>query len=123
VDTGVDLLPDGTPRLADAVAYAASQDVVVVAPAGHAESNEVAFPAAFEGCIAVSSTTSEDRLASFSNFGPEPFYKTASQWGTAMVRGAQIRPSADYFVETQCKFPGPPEVVVLSAAASARTWE
>ncbi len=51
--------------------------------------------------------------------GSTPFYKTASQWGTAKVRGAQIRPSADYFVETQCNFPG----VVLSAAASARTWK
>ena len=51
--------------------------------------------------------------------GSTPFYKTASQWGTAMVRGPQIRPSADYLVETQCNFPG----VVLSAAASARTWK
>jgi hypothetical protein len=51
--------------------------------------------------------------------GSTPFYKTASQWGTAMVRGAQIRPSADYLVETQCDFPG----VVLSAATSARTWK
>ena len=51
--------------------------------------------------------------------GSTPFYKTASQWGTATVRGAQIRPSADYFVETECNFPG----IVLSAAASARTWK
>jgi hypothetical protein len=51
--------------------------------------------------------------------GSTPFYKTASQWGTAKVRGAQIRPGADYLVETQCDFPG----VVLSAATSARTWK
>jgi hypothetical protein len=50
--------------------------------------------------------------------GSTPFYKTASQWGTAKVRGAQIRPGTDYLVETQCDFPG----VVLSAATTARTW-
>jgi len=51
--------------------------------------------------------------------GGTPFYKTASQWGTAKVRGAQIRPGADYLVETECNFPG----IVVSAAASARTWK
>jgi hypothetical protein len=51
--------------------------------------------------------------------GSTPFYKPASQWGTAKVRGAQIRPGADYLVETQCDFPG----VVLSAATKARTWK
>jgi hypothetical protein len=51
--------------------------------------------------------------------GGTPFYKTASQWGTAKVRGAQIRPGADYLVEAQCDFPG----VVLSVATTARTWK
>jgi hypothetical protein len=51
--------------------------------------------------------------------GGTPFYKTASQWGTAKVRGAQIRPGTNYLVETQCDFPG----VVLSAATRARTWK
>jgi len=49
--------------------------------------------------------------------GGTPFYKTAAQWGTAKVRGPQIRPAADYLVETACNFPG----VVFSAAAKART--
>ncbi len=62
---------DGIPRLASAVAYAAAHDVVVVAPAGHAANNEIAFPAAFDGCIAVSSTTNSDALATFSNFGEQ----------------------------------------------------
>jgi hypothetical protein len=51
--------------------------------------------------------------------GSTPFYKTAIQWGTAKVRGAQIRPGTDYLVETQCDFPG----VVLSVATTARTWK
>jgi len=90
VDHGADIIVvplqfyNGTPRLADAVAYAASHDVVVVAPAGHTGDSEVAFPAAFEGCIAVSSTTSADTRASFSNFGPEVDLSAPSQdiWST-----------------------------------------
>jgi hypothetical protein len=75
---------NGTQRLRDAVAYAASNDVVVVAPAGHTSSDEVRFPAAFEGCIAVSSTTSDDTLALFSNYGPQIDLSAPSQniWST-----------------------------------------
>jgi len=75
---------DGTPRLADAVAYAAARDVVVVAPAGHTGGNEVAFPAAFDGCIAVTATTNEDLRADFSNFGPQVDLSAPSQniWST-----------------------------------------
>ncbi len=61
----------GTQRLADAVSYAALHDVVVVAPAGHTAGSDVAYPAAFEGCVAVASTTQEDAPASFSNHGPQ----------------------------------------------------
>jgi len=90
VDHGADIIVvplqfyDGTPRLEEAITYAAAHDVVVVAPAGHAPDNGVAFPAAFEGCIAVSSTTSEDTRASFSNFGPEVDLSAPSQniWST-----------------------------------------
>lgn len=75
---------DSMPRLAAAIAYAAARDVVVVAPAGHTGSAEVAFPAAFEGCIAVTSTTKDDALASFSNFGPQVDLSAPSQdiWST-----------------------------------------
>jgi hypothetical protein len=90
VDHGADVIvvplqfPDGTPRLADAVAYAAAHDVVVVAPAGHTASSEVAFPAAFDGCIAVTATTNEDLRADFSNYGPQVDLSAPSQdiWST-----------------------------------------
>jgi hypothetical protein len=104
VDHGADIIVvplqfyNGTPRLADAVAYAASHDVVVVAPAGHTESNEVAFPAAFDGCIAVSSTTSEDTLAGFSNYGPLVDLSAPSQdiWSTQSggAYGFETRPGS-----------------------------
>jgi hypothetical protein len=62
---------DGRQPLADAVSYAASRDVVMVAPAGGDAANTVAFPARFDGCIAVSATTNQDTLSPFSNFGAE----------------------------------------------------
>jgi len=52
--------------------------------------------------------------------GATPFYKTTAQWGTAKVRGSQIRPGTKYLVHTECNFPGG---VVLSSAASAKTWK
>jgi hypothetical protein len=92
VDHGADVIVvplqfydgDGTQRLADVVAYAAARDVVVVAPAGHRGGSGVAFPAAFEGCIAVSSTTNDDTLALFSNYGPQVDLSAPSQdiWST-----------------------------------------
>ncbi len=62
---------EGTQALADAVAYAAAHDVVLIAPAGHEGEDSVAFPAAFAGCLAVSSTDSSDARAGFSNTGPQ----------------------------------------------------
>ncbi len=52
--------------------------------------------------------------------GSAPFYKTVAQWGTAKVRGAQIRPGTKYMVFTECNFPGG---AVLSSAANAVTWK
>jgi len=77
VDHGADVILaavqfyDDTDELADAVAYAASDDVVVIAPVGSTGNNEVAFPAAFDGCLAVSATTNQDTLSDASNYGLE----------------------------------------------------
>ena len=48
-----------------------------------------------------------------------PYYKPSSLWGTAKVRGSQIRPETTYMVHTECDFGGS---AVLSSAASAATW-
>ncbi|MBI4718517.1 MAG: S8 family serine peptidase [Planctomycetes bacterium] len=62
----------GSPAvLAEAIDYAAANDVLVVGPAGHDASNEVAYPAAVEPCIAVTATDHQDLLAGYSNYGPE----------------------------------------------------
>ena len=66
--------------LADAVNYAYTQGVVLVAASGNAcpvkvalglETYEVAYPAKFNRVIAVGATTPADQRADFSHFGPE----------------------------------------------------
>jgi thermitase len=55
--------------LEDAVNYAYSKGVVVVAAAGNNGDDVPFYPAACTNCIAVAATTSVDTLASFSNYG------------------------------------------------------
>jgi subtilisin family serine protease len=54
----------------EAVAYAISHGVVVVAAMGNDNTNQQSFPAAYPDVIAVAATDSGDHRASFSNFGP-----------------------------------------------------
>lgn len=54
----------------DVVRYAATKGIVLIASAGNASTDQVHYPSAFEGTISVGSTTAEDKLSSFSNFGP-----------------------------------------------------
>ena len=51
--------------------------------------------------------------------GPNPYYKQATQWGTAKIRGAQIRPGRSYFVQTECILPGG---TIRSAGTPVTTW-
>ena len=55
--------------LADAIAYARSKGVLVLASAGNDHTNEPSYPAAYDGVVAVASTNSTDQLSSFSNYG------------------------------------------------------
>ena len=54
----------------EAVAYAVSHNVVVVAAMGNDNTTNPSYPAAYPGVIAVAATDSADRRASFSNRGP-----------------------------------------------------
>jgi subtilisin family serine protease len=58
-----------TQALADAVAYAAARDVLVVAAAGNAGSTAPFFPAAYPGVVSVAGTTASDNLYPWSNRG------------------------------------------------------
>ncbi len=53
----------------EAVRYAASRGVVLVAAAGNDSSTAPKFPAAYPECISVAATTQSDTLAEFSNRG------------------------------------------------------
>jgi len=54
----------------EAIAYAVSRGVVVVAAMANDNTVSPAYPAAYPGVIAVGATNSSDRRATFSNFGP-----------------------------------------------------
>jgi serine protease len=61
--------PAGT--LANAVKYARSKGVVVVAAAGNDGQGKVSYPARYPGVIAVASTQFDDTTTFYSNWGPE----------------------------------------------------
>jgi subtilisin family serine protease len=54
----------------DAIAYATSQGVLVIASAGNDGVGTVSCPACDPNSISVSATTWQDQIASYSNFGP-----------------------------------------------------
>ncbi len=55
--------------LRDAIDYANSQGVIVVAAAGNNNSDTISYPAACENVIAVAATNSNDEKATFSDYG------------------------------------------------------
>ena len=87
----------------DAIDYAYSKGVVLIAAAGNDNTDELSYPAAHNKVIAVSATDKNDQKASFSNYGdwidvsapgsyilstiPETDdgYKYAFMWGTSMA--------------------------------------
>ena len=58
-----------SPLLRDVIGYAHSRGVVLVASAGNSATNTLHYPSGFAETISVGATTSDDLLASFSNFG------------------------------------------------------
>ncbi len=61
--------PSPSRTLEDAINYAWSRGVLVVAAAGNDSSSNPAYPAAYEHVMAVAATDQSDHLASFSNYG------------------------------------------------------
>lgn len=57
--------------LADAVRYAYDRGVVICASSGNDAQRAVRYPAAYPEVIAVGATDNADRIATFSNYGPE----------------------------------------------------
>ncbi len=75
VDNGADVLSNSwgsaaySASLEEAINYAYSQGVIIVAGAGNADSTEPFYPAYYEHVISVAATDSDDQKASFSNYG------------------------------------------------------
>jgi thermitase len=57
--------------LDDAIQYARKKGCLVVASAGNAGTNEIYYPASYNGVVSVAATDSYDKKAFFSNFGPD----------------------------------------------------
>jgi len=75
VDKGADVinlsieLREPSPELEDAINYAWSQGVVIIAAAGNEGSQSPVYPAYYENCIAVAATRQDNTLAPLSNYG------------------------------------------------------
>jgi thermitase len=76
----------------DAVNYALSKDVVVVAAMGNNGQEVKMFPGACDGVISVGSTDSADARSSFSNFGPWISVTAPGSkiWSTLPTTGSQM---------------------------------
>ena len=76
-----------TQALQDAVRFAASQGVVVVAAAGNSGSSTRFYPAAYADALSVAATTSGDNLYDWSNRGRDWVQVAAPGCNVAPVRG------------------------------------
>jgi subtilisin family serine protease len=85
-------------ELTDAINYANSNKVILVASAGNDGLDETVYPAAFQNVMGVASTNNQDQRSSFSNYGNQivwvaapgegvittyPFGLYAAGWGTS----------------------------------------
>ena len=58
-------------NLNNAIQYAYDNDVTIIAAAGNDSTNLPSYPASYDNVISVGSTTENDRLSAFSNFGKD----------------------------------------------------
>lgn len=86
-----------TEVLRQAVAYATSQGVVVVAAAGNSNS-AVLYPAAYPSVIAVASLNSSDQRANSSSYGPQMSVSAPGVgiWSAALSAGVSCRSNGIY---------------------------
>ncbi len=60
---------DGSAYITEAVRYAQSKGIIVVAAAGNNGVGTLSYPAAIPGVLSVAATTSQNKLTDFSNYG------------------------------------------------------
>lgn len=66
----IGIRPSDIPQLVSAIRFAERHKVLVVSAAGNDETNQIAYPAALPGVLAVGATTADRCLAWYSNTGP-----------------------------------------------------
>jgi subtilisin family serine protease len=70
-------IAQGSPALQDAIQYALSKNVVVVAASGNDGGQILVFPSAYNSVIGVGSTSNTDTRSSFTNFGTNSVFIAA----------------------------------------------
>jgi len=93
-------------EVSPALKYATRHRLICVASAGNDGKEEIVYPAALSGVMGVASTTNNDILSTFSNYGEElvwvaapgegiittyPFGTFGAGWGTSLQRAICIR--------------------------------
>lgn len=101
--------PIYSPALARAVSYAQEKGCLVVAAAGNQGSFIPIYPAALPGVLAVGATDAEDRLTSYSNYGPwvslaAPGHEILSTTPSGL-HGGRIQPYYDMLSGTSMACP------------------
>lgn len=120
-DQGADVInlslggPTYTRVMADAVAYALSKDVIVVASAGNSNVSSRSYPAGYDGVISVGASEKDDTKTSYSNFN-----SAADPWISVAAPGTNAAQNAAgsyvYFSGTSSAGP-----VVAGIAGLARS--
>lgn len=97
INMSFDLSSNST-ELDDAIHYASSNNVILVASSGNDGEEEVVYPAGLQGVMGVASTNDQDQRSTFSNYGDQvvwvaapgeaiistyPFGTYAAGWGTS----------------------------------------
>ena len=105
--------------LADACAYAAQQGVLIVAASGNDGAEAIGFPAAYSQCIAVGATSTDSRLASFSNCGAEQELVTPGVNICSTAPG--LAPDGNYVFADGTSMAAP-QVAGVAALVMAKNW-
>lgn len=122
-------------EMANAIKFASHHQVICVASAGNDGKDETVYPAALDNVMGVASTTNNDTLSSFSNYGGDlvwvaapgegiittyPFGTYAAGWGTSfsapMVSGAAaLLVGVNSLCNESCAEPSLAHAVAISA--------
>lgn len=94
-----------SPLIEDAVKKAIEKNVTIVAAAGNSGDDWMNYPAAFEGVISVGSTNKENKLSSYSTFGPSVDIVAPGENVYAPIYEYERKSSFDYLSGTSMASP------------------